>query len=75
MHAFSGIRTHGPSVGASEGKCLRPRGHCDRLLTSRKIYFCCNLHFTVKSLVCFPATDEHWQCTDIYFHLFVQLIA
>jgi hypothetical protein len=32
MHAFSGIRTHDPSVQASEeGSCLRPRGLCGRL--------------------------------------------
>jgi hypothetical protein len=31
IHALSGIRTHGPSVRASEGSsCLRPSGHCDR---------------------------------------------
>jgi hypothetical protein len=32
VHALSGIRTHDPSFGASEGSsCLRRRGHCDRL--------------------------------------------
>jgi hypothetical protein len=31
IHASSGIRTHDPSVRASEDRsCLRPRGHCDR---------------------------------------------
>jgi hypothetical protein len=31
MHALSGIRTHHPSVRASEdSSCLRPRCHCDR---------------------------------------------
>jgi hypothetical protein len=31
IHALSGIRTHHPSVGASEDiSCLKPRGHCDR---------------------------------------------
>jgi hypothetical protein len=31
IHALSGIRTHDPSVRASEdSSCLRPRGHCDR---------------------------------------------
>jgi hypothetical protein len=31
-HALSGIRTHDPSVRASEeSSCLRPRGYCDRL--------------------------------------------
>jgi hypothetical protein len=30
-HALSGIRTHDPSVRASEdSSCLRQRGHCDR---------------------------------------------
>jgi hypothetical protein len=29
---LNGIRTHDPSVRASEdSSCLRPRGHCDRL--------------------------------------------
>jgi hypothetical protein len=32
IHALSGIRTHDPSIRASEdSSCLRPRGHCDRL--------------------------------------------
>jgi hypothetical protein len=32
IHALSGIRTHDPSVRASEdSSCLRPRVHCDRL--------------------------------------------
>jgi hypothetical protein len=31
IHAFSGIRTHDPSIRASEdSSCLRPRGHSDR---------------------------------------------
>jgi hypothetical protein len=31
IHALSGIRTHDPSVRASEdSSCLRPLGHCDR---------------------------------------------
>jgi hypothetical protein len=31
IHALGGIRTHDPSVRASEdSSCLRPRGHCDR---------------------------------------------
>jgi hypothetical protein len=30
IHALNGIRTHDPSVRASEdSSCLRPRGHCD----------------------------------------------
>jgi hypothetical protein len=33
IHALNGIRTHGPSVRASEdGSYLRPHGQCDRLL-------------------------------------------
>jgi hypothetical protein len=33
IDALIGIRTHDPSVLASEdGSCLRPRGHCDRPL-------------------------------------------
>jgi hypothetical protein len=42
IHASSGIRTHDPSVQASEDtSCLRPRGHCDRLwrpYTGGKMY-------------------------------------
>jgi hypothetical protein len=31
IHALSRIRTHDPSVRASEdSSCLRPRGHCNR---------------------------------------------
>jgi hypothetical protein len=31
IHALSGMRTHDPSVRASEDiSCFRPRGHCDR---------------------------------------------
>jgi hypothetical protein len=33
IHSLSGIRTHDPSVRASEdSSCLRPRGYCDRML-------------------------------------------
>jgi hypothetical protein len=33
IHALRGIRTHDPSVWAGEdSSCLRPRGHCDRLI-------------------------------------------
>jgi hypothetical protein len=33
---LSGIRTHDPSVRASEdSSCLRLRGHCDRLVSER----------------------------------------
>jgi hypothetical protein len=33
IHALSGIQTHDPSVQASkDSSCLRPRGHCDRLI-------------------------------------------
>jgi hypothetical protein len=36
MHALSGIRTHDPSVRASEdSSCIRQRGHCDRLASER----------------------------------------
>jgi hypothetical protein len=38
IHAFSGIRIHDLSVGAGEdSSCLRPRGHCDRLVAN-KVY-------------------------------------
>jgi hypothetical protein len=32
IHASNGIGTHALSVGAGDSSCLRPRGHCDRLL-------------------------------------------
>jgi hypothetical protein len=36
IHALSGIRTHDPSVRASEdSSCLRPRGYRDRLASER----------------------------------------
>jgi hypothetical protein len=35
IHVLSAIRTHNPSVQASEGSsCLRPRNHCGRQLLS-----------------------------------------
>jgi hypothetical protein len=35
IHVLSRIRTHDPSVRASEdSSCLRPRGHCDRAQSS-----------------------------------------
>jgi hypothetical protein len=35
IHALSGIKTHDPSVRASEdSSCLRPRGYCHRLKLS-----------------------------------------
>jgi hypothetical protein len=35
IHTLIGIRTHDPSVRASEySSCLRPRGHCDRTVTN-----------------------------------------
>jgi hypothetical protein len=38
IHASSGTRTHDPSVRAGEDiSCLRPRGHCDRLLNIQRI--------------------------------------
>jgi hypothetical protein len=40
IHALSGIRTHDPSVRASEdGSCLRPRGYCDRLTISLPLHY------------------------------------
>jgi hypothetical protein len=38
IQASSGIRTHDPSVKASEdSSCLRPRGHCDRSTSSLEL--------------------------------------
>jgi hypothetical protein len=40
IHALSGIRTQDPSVRDSEdSSCFRPRGHCDRLFMSCKLYY------------------------------------
>jgi hypothetical protein len=40
IHAFSGIRTHDPSVQTNEdNSCLRPRGHCDRQKLSTDLSF------------------------------------
>jgi hypothetical protein len=40
IHALSGIGTHDPSVLASDdSSCLRPRGHCDRLMSIYSLYF------------------------------------
>jgi hypothetical protein len=46
IHALSGIRTHDPSVQASEdSSCLRPRGYTDRhvLFLPRHIYMKINI--------------------------------
>jgi hypothetical protein len=57
IHALSGVRTHDPSVLASEdSSCLRPRGHRDRLIqyttlhTSTWKYYHCprKRHDTLK---------------------------
>jgi hypothetical protein len=49
IHSLSGIRTHDPSIRASEdSSCLRPRGHCDRLprgLSSKILYETIVSHF------------------------------
>jgi hypothetical protein len=47
IHASSGIRTHDPSVRASEDiSCLRRRGHCDRqCLLSEENIVCISLTF------------------------------
>jgi hypothetical protein len=45
--AFSGIRTHDPSVRASgDSSCLRPHGHCHRLRVTFLHQF---LHFALKT--------------------------
>jgi hypothetical protein len=42
VHTLSGIRTHDPSVRAGEDStCLRPRGHCDRLLALTSTVILC----------------------------------
>jgi hypothetical protein len=38
IHASRGIRTHDPSIRAGEdSSCLRPGGHCDRLISNHPI--------------------------------------
>jgi hypothetical protein len=50
FHALSGIRTHDPSVPASEGcSCLRPRGQRDRLLRYYSRIFLEALRKTTKN--------------------------
>jgi hypothetical protein len=52
IHASSGIRTHDPSVRASEdSSCLRPHGHCDRHM---KTYFTenCRMMFRLSATQC-----------------------
>jgi hypothetical protein len=57
IHAFSGIRTHDPSVRASEdSSCLRPRGHCDRLWSSSRVLKNCSVETAV--LAFFPSNVE-----------------
>jgi hypothetical protein len=54
IHALSGIRTHDPSVQASEDiSCLRPRGHCGRLMAisaSKKLVSGTNEYYMYFSL-------------------------
>jgi hypothetical protein len=48
IHALSGIRTHDPSVRASEdNSCLRRRGHCDR---RDNIYSSLNIVFQIRRM-------------------------
>jgi hypothetical protein len=40
VHALSGLRTHDPIVRTKEDiSCLRPRGHCGRMLLYRSLVF------------------------------------
>jgi hypothetical protein len=53
IHALSEIRTHDPSVPASEEySCLRLRGHCDRLVA------CSVLHYMSVNATCIISTYE-----------------
>jgi hypothetical protein len=62
IHALSGIRTHDPSIRASEAiSCLRPRGHCDRQIVSRAyIYMSTYIHH--EGLFFF--INESQRCSD-----------
>jgi hypothetical protein len=57
IHVLTGIRTHYPNIRAGGGSSfLRPRGHCDRPITSTR---------SAKS----PTTTEHQtQCTQKRLH-------
>jgi hypothetical protein len=68
IYALSGIRTHDPSVRASEDSSfLRPRCYCDRLCTMlcsililakarRKLLFCEKLNGLNDTTICFSIT-------------------
>jgi hypothetical protein len=50
IHALNGIRTHDPSVRASEdSSCLRPRSHCDR-----HMFISMSIKFTIEILFVIP---------------------
>jgi hypothetical protein len=56
IHTLCRIRTHDPSVRASEDStCLRPRGHCDLLYNAIEIYIStanlrsCKLYFSIQT--------------------------
>jgi hypothetical protein len=61
IHALSRIRTHDPSVRASEdSSCLRSRGHCDRLLllVLSKSVPCLSVQISITANYFWPR--EHW---------------
>jgi hypothetical protein len=62
IHALSRIRTHYPSVRASEdSSCLTPHGHCDRL---QNLIFIINLYDKLKVAVQGPDFMAH----SLYVH-------
>jgi hypothetical protein len=65
IHALSGIRTHDPSVRASEDiSCLRPGGHCDR----REFYYGIRKLkiATWRPRKAFSGEESNWQIIVIY---------
>jgi hypothetical protein len=71
IHALSGIRTHDPSVQASEdSSCLRPRGHWDRrwscVETGIPLETLVNVHRTTLRLS--QKTGTAMGASDVAFH-------
>jgi hypothetical protein len=52
INTSNGIRTHDPSIRAGgNSSCLRPRGHCDRLIEVYRIYFVPTVRFSSFPIV------------------------
>jgi hypothetical protein len=61
IHALSGIRTHDPSVRASEdSSCLRPRGYCDRRTSAVWVSVTTIDRRTCFGMYAFPVSLEYF---------------